>query len=78
MAKFLLLIALFVVIYLLLKNHGRRAAVQRQPEVKPATQHGEDMVRCKICGVHMPRSESITSHGEYFCTEEHMRTGRGT
>ena len=77
MAKFLLFIALFVVVFMLLKNYGRRAAVQQQPEVKPATQHGEDMVRCKVCGVHMPRSESITSRGDYFCTEEHMRVSRG-
>jgi uncharacterized protein len=31
------------------------------------------MVRCIHCGVHLPRSESITSEGKFFCSEEHRR-----
>jgi uncharacterized protein len=33
------------------------------------------MVRCAVCGVHLPRSESFTSRGQYFCTDEHRRLG---
>jgi len=31
----------------------------------------EEMVRCVHCGVHLPRSESVTSQGEFFCSNEH-------
>lgn len=33
----------------------------------------EDMVRCAHCGVHLPRSESITSQGKFFCCDEHRQ-----
>ena len=35
----------------------------------------EDMVRCAVCGVHLPRSESFTSRGKFFCSDEHRRLG---
>lgn len=31
----------------------------------------EEMVRCVHCGVHLPRSESVTSQGDFFCSNEH-------
>jgi uncharacterized protein len=33
------------------------------------------MVRCTVCGVHLPRSESFTSRGKFFCSDEHRRLG---
>jgi uncharacterized protein len=33
------------------------------------------MVRCAVCGVHLPRSESFTSRGQFYCTDEHRRAG---
>ena len=33
----------------------------------------ESMVRCAHCSVHLPRSESITSQGKFFCSDEHRR-----
>ena len=31
----------------------------------------EDMVRCAQCGVHLPRSESLVTQGQYYCSAEH-------
>jgi uncharacterized protein len=31
------------------------------------------MVQCARCGVHLPRSESITAQGTFFCSAEHQR-----
>jgi uncharacterized protein len=33
----------------------------------------EPMVRCAECGVHVPRSESVTSGSQSFCGQEHAR-----
>jgi len=66
----LILLALAVwVVYRLIKSYGRR--IKQEDEPKPEA--GEDMVRCAHCGVHLPRSESIVSHGESFCTNEHRQ-----
>lgn len=73
-AKFLLLIAVFIVAYLVVKSGARRR--EREVEQRPARPVGEDMVRCKVCGVHLPRSEGLTSRGEYFCSEEHRRIAK--
>lgn len=67
--KLILLALAAWVVYRLVKSYGRR--VKREDAPKHAA--GEDMVRCAHCGVHLPRSESIVSHGECFCTNEHRQ-----
>jgi uncharacterized protein len=37
----------------------------------------EDMVRCQVCAVNMPRSEAILSQGRIYCCEEHRRRDQG-
>lgn len=34
----------------------------------------EDMVRCRVCGVNLPRSEAILSRGRFYCCDEHRRS----
>ncbi len=73
MAKFLLLLALGIVVYLILSRARRQreqSGTERQP-APPATP--EDMVRCAVCGVHLPRSEGFASHGKFYCSDEHLR-----
>ena len=70
----ILFFVLIAVLFLWLIASYRRALKKRQEGRKgPATLEGEDMVRCVNCGVHLPRSESITSEGKYFCSDEHRR-----
>lgn len=71
----ILFFVLIAVLFLWLIASYRRALKKRQEEARkgPATLEGEDMVRCVHCGVHLPRSESITSEGKYFCSDEHRR-----
>lgn len=64
MSRLLLLIAIAVVVYLLLKSYRRNPPAQDQSVA-------EDMVRCVHCGVHLPKSESILSGGSFFCSIEH-------
>ncbi|HTH62998.1 MAG TPA: PP0621 family protein [Paraburkholderia sp.] len=33
----------------------------------------EPMVRCAECGVHAPRSESVSAIGQSFCCDQHAR-----
>jgi uncharacterized protein len=60
-----------LVVYLL-----RRMADKRiQPPKKSAGQPIEDMVRCRKCGVNLPRSEAILSQGRFYCCDEHRNSG---
>jgi uncharacterized protein len=77
-AKFLLVIAVFIVVYLLVRNVANKGAAAREPASNGgASKNGasklEDMVRCGICGVHLPTSEAITSRGDFFCSKEHLQ-----
>ena len=69
--KYILLFALgLLVVYWILRSYRRR--VERAGAPAPA-RRGEDMVRCEHCGVHLPRSESVTIQGRFYCTPEHQR-----
>lgn len=36
----------------------------------------ESMVRCRHCGIHLPRSEAYLSQGQTWCGPEHARIGQ--
>lgn len=53
---------------------SRRKQVAPPTEAKPEV---EDMVRCKVCGVNLPRSEAILSRGRFYCSQEHKQQDHG-
>ena len=61
-------------VYVFFLKHSRNAP----PPPRPAPPPEEDMVRCAQCSVHLPKSESILSGGEFFCSQEHRRLRQGT
>jgi uncharacterized protein len=67
--KFLLLVALFLAVYLL----WRKAAASRSSARPPAPRAPERMVKCAHCGVNQPVSESILTHGRYYCCNAHRQ-----
>ena len=77
LAKFLLLVAVAIVAYLLVRGFRRDAGIQDSARRSAPRERSapEDMVRCSVCGVHLPRSESFTSRGSFFCSDEHRRIG---
>ncbi len=79
MAKLLVILALGIVVYLIVNRMKRGSEPENIPQRRSARPRAsglpEDMVRCAVCGVHLPRSESFTSHGQFFCTDEHRRLG---
>ena len=74
MAKFLLLLAVLIVAYLIV-SRMRRDSSSTATRKPPAAPKAEDMVRCAVCGVNLPRSESFTSRGRFFCSDDHRRLG---
>lgn len=70
LAKLIFLVLGLLLAYWILKSYRRKVDRKEQP---PPAGGEEDMVRCVQCGVHLPRSESLTAGGKYFCGAEHQR-----
>jgi len=70
--KLLLIVAFTIGIVLWFKHAaGHRDALPRKGKEKSA----EDMVRCEVCKVNLPRSEALMSQGKFYCCDEHRRHG---
>lgn len=70
MGKYLVLIAGVLLVYWILRSGWRRRAKSGRPTPPTA----EKMVRCAQCGVHLPRGESLTVRGQYYCCSEHQQS----
>ena len=70
MFKFLLLAA-FVFLVVGFLRQARTGRSSRSPG--PAERASERMVKCAYCGVNQPISESILTHGRYYCCDAHRR-----
>jgi uncharacterized protein len=70
LGKVLLIVLVLVAVYFIVRGYARTLTgkVTRRPP-KP----DEDMVRCRHCGVHLPRGESVGSGKDFFCSEEHRK-----
>jgi len=69
--KYLLLIAFVVFVSWMLRRPrigGSRSGAQRR---SAADDTPEQMVKCAHCGVNQPISESILTHGRYYCCNAH-------
>ena len=74
--KFLLLVAILVVAYLIWRNGRITAAPPSGRPAQPAKP--QEMVSCPVCGVHLPRAEAVTgADGLPYCSQEHrLLSGR--
>lgn len=71
MAKILFILLVTLLLVLWFKHMGQKREDATRPP--PAPKGAEDMVRCKVCGVHLPRSEALLSKGRFYCCDEHRR-----
>jgi uncharacterized protein len=76
--KYLLVAALVLVVFWLWRNNReieRNDAAPRAPAPpKPGTAVAE-MVACKICGLHLPKSEALIGDKGIYCSDAHRRQG---
>ena len=52
---------------------GRGASSSARGKRSASPSLAEPVVRCAVCGVHAPRSESVLVGQQYFCCAEHAR-----
>lgn len=78
--KYLVLIAVVVLVCLYWRSkrgHGGslpRSQAESGSAAPPALP--EDMVRCAVCGLHLPRAEAAAdAQGRLYCGPEHLLAG---
>ena len=72
MGKYLLLIAGVLVVYWIVRSSLRRRGDRGDTAPRDKT-IADDMVRCAECGVHVPRGESLSVRGKFYCSADHQR-----
>jgi uncharacterized protein len=74
--KYLLVIAVLAIAYFLWRQsriggRGKGEAPPRSPDGQP-----QDMVRCPVCAVHLPRADAVAgAGGTLYCSQEHRLQG---
>lgn len=63
-----------LVVYLFRRMAQGRDVKQVRPPSRGKKNTVEDMVRCQVCGVNLPRSEAILSRGRIYCCDEHRKS----
>jgi uncharacterized protein len=75
--KYLLVLLVIAAAYLLWRN-ARLARRKDQAAAAPPTKSPQDMVRCPVCAVHLPRSDAVAGpDGTLYCSQEHRLTAGG-
>jgi uncharacterized protein len=75
--KYLLLLAVLVVAYLLWRNARVERRGSGRPPAAPPAAGPQQMVACPVCGLHLPRTDALPGpDGRYYCSQEHrLRAG---
>jgi uncharacterized protein len=78
--KYLLVLAVLVIAWMLWRSGRRRAddeaSTAARPGPAPAPALPQDMVRCPVCALHLPRPDAVAgSSGRLYCCAEHRRDG---
>ncbi|MFP5485508.1 MAG: PP0621 family protein [Gammaproteobacteria bacterium] len=69
--KYLVLLVVLVLGYAWWRAQRRAEKPRHTPP--PAVPAPQDMVACAHCGVHLPRTESVTHGPRSYCCAEHQR-----
>lgn len=71
--KFLLVLAVVLVAFYVWRSsrkpdEGDAPPVARKPAPEPKQL---EMVRCAVCGLHLPKTDAIITAGASYCSDEH-------
>lgn len=79
MSKILFWVAVILVVLLVMRLLARHSAASKsraQSTPRKGRKRFEAMVQCAHCGVHLPSSDAVHSHGNTWCSHEHARLGK--
>jgi len=65
------LIVIALIIYLLVQIVKRWAA-NKNSHIITQQKKQNNMVRCKVCQLHIPENEALQRDGDYYCSQAHL------
>jgi uncharacterized protein len=69
------LLRLFIIALLIwLAYRFIRKLVEPARGTDPGKLRGEEMVRCEVCGLHVPRKSALRRDDRYYCSQEHLES----
>jgi len=68
--RLLILAVVAFVIYTLLRQLLRGWT---KKELPPRSSRSGTMVRCALCGLHIPDQEAVRADDKYFCSNNHLK-----
>ncbi|MDF1643624.1 MAG: PP0621 family protein [Pseudomonadales bacterium] len=73
-----LIVLVGLVLFLLKRGNSASSSESNQPSNQKEAQdlEAEQMVPCRYCGVHLPKSEAIGNNDVFFCSEEHQKISK--
>lgn len=72
MPGILRLIILGLIIWFVIRLYRRLStATPRQPDT--SARPVENMVRCEVCGVHVPEKHALEKNHHYYCSQAHLQ-----
>lgn len=71
--KFILVLAVLLVAFYVWRNNRKpdRPAPPAAPSQPEPPQL--EMVRCAVCGLHLPKTDAITTNAGAYCSNEHRQ-----
>lgn len=77
--KYLVLIVIVFAVLWFVRNNRRTDAKESRAAPPPATPalEPQDMVRCPVCSLHLPRTDALPGPGgQLYCCAEHRARGK--
>ena len=71
--KYLLVLAVVLAVIWFVRNHRRADEPKKEtPPRQDAQAQPQDMVRCPVCSLHLPRAEALPGRdGRLYCCADH-------
>ena len=75
--KFLLVLAVALVGVWLWRTHRQTGQKLRRDGPPASPPQLQDMVRCPVCAVHVPKADAVAGQHGFYCSTEHRQGAEG-
>lgn len=74
--KYLLVLAVVLAVIWFVRNHRPAAKPKDKPPQQDTLAQPQDMVRCAVCSLHLPRADALPGRdGRLYCCADHQSRG---
>ncbi len=74
--KYLVLLAIILAVIWLVRTNRRPGKGKPDAPPRQNLDEPQDMVRCPVCSVHLPRTDALPGpDGRFYCCADHRSTG---